>query len=55
MYSFLKQNLANYQTRPFSKEEILIVTWKDQVQHSAIENTVFEQFLLRRTFGIITT
>lgn len=39
----------------FSRYQILIVTWKEQVQHSAIEKSVFQtvfvtQFLVYCTF-----
>ena len=38
-----EKNLANYQTiaQIFSRDQILIVLWKDQVQHSAVENVLF--------------
>ena len=38
-----EKNLANYQTiaQIFSRDQILIVLWKDQVQHSVMENVLF--------------
>ena len=40
---FLKKNLANYQNivQICLRNEILIVIWKNKVQHSAMEETVF--------------
>ena len=45
-YYFLKKNLANYQAigQIFSKIQLLIVIWKDQVQYSPMENTVLNEF-----------
>ena len=38
-----KKNLGNYQmmAQIFSRNQILIVIWKDPGQHCALENTVF--------------
>ena len=43
MYNFLKKNLENFQViaQTFLRIRSLITIWKDQVQHSAMENTVF--------------
>ena len=40
-YYFLNNNLVNYRMITFSRNQILIVIWKDQGQHSAMENAVF--------------
>ena len=50
----LKKTLkVNYQTiaQIFSRDPVLVVIWKDQVQHSAIENTVFFMIFLHNIFS----
>ena len=41
-YYFIEKNLVTYQTiiHIFSRNQILILIWKDQVRHSPMENTV---------------
>ena len=34
---------------------MLVAKWKGQMQHSAVENTAFKQFLLRGIFSILHT
>ena len=40
----VKKNILNYHciVHIFSRDQILIAIWKDQDQHSAIENTVLQ-------------